>query len=170
MLRIRYRYLNRRAPSTVSSHWKCVSVPNNKIYHNLIMQERDLLKYIWPIKESPVDLGCLAQSLNDQKLMLPPLHANIAVLSWTSQLHKWCCTGLQKFWNFWPRQSRYFCSSAHWKMNYICICFLISPTSQTEVLCGRITCFYKTLGRIGVPASVLKRFITECTKMSRQKI
>lgn len=29
------------------------------------MQEGDLLKYIWLIKESPVDLGCLAQSLNN---------------------------------------------------------------------------------------------------------
>lgn len=39
---------NGKAPSIVSSHWKNVSVPNNKIHHSLIMQERDLLKYIWP--------------------------------------------------------------------------------------------------------------------------
>lgn len=42
-------------------------VPNNKIHLSLIVQERSLLKYIWPIRESPIDLRYLAQLLNYQK-------------------------------------------------------------------------------------------------------
>lgn len=58
---------NGKASSILSSHCKCVHVPNNKIHLSLTMQERNLLKNTWPIRESPVDLGCLAEPLINQK-------------------------------------------------------------------------------------------------------
>ena len=33
-----------------------------------------------------------------------------------------------------------FCCHTYWKMGYICIYFLMSPTSQTKVPCGSIAC------------------------------
>lgn len=102
------------AHSMVSSPWKYVSVPNNKIHFSLTLQERKLIKikYMWPIKESMCDLGRLVQPLHNQKRYsghtlvstpaktpsFPPPAVSVTFCSGHCNFQGWYWTESQKFW------------------------------------------------------------------------